>query len=343
MKPAPLFSAALALALLSGCARHTAPEGGQLPALPAAKVRVVAVHLEDLPSVTEVTGTVRPVQRAQLAAKLMGAIEEMPVALGQRVRRDDLLVKIAAGEINARVTQAQSQLNAARRDLDRERDLLARGASTADLVRGLEDRFTAAQAMVREAEVMLGYATIRAPFDGVIARKLADAGDLASPGMPLLEIEGAAGFEVEAGVPDSLAPTLAVGRAIPVEIPAAGVTVPGRLAEISSAADAGARTVAVKLALPAHEAVRSGQFVRVRIPGAPVRALLVPVSAVARVGQMERVFVAGSGDRAVLRLVKTGARHGERVEILAGLDDGERVVADAPAGLQEGQPLEIQP
>jgi RND family efflux transporter MFP subunit len=343
MKPARLFPAALALALVAGCGRHATPESDSTSTLPAAKVRVVVVRAENLPSMTEVTGTVRPVQRAQLAAKLMGTIEEMPVTLGQRVRRGDLLVKIAAGEINARVTQAQSQLNAARRDLDRERELLAKDASTADLVRGLEDRFTAAEAMVREAETMLGYAAIRAPFDGVIARKLADAGDLASPGLPLLEIEGAAGFEVEAGVPDSLASALAVGQSLPIEIPAAGVTVSGRLAEISSAADAGARTVAVKIALDPHEAVRSGQFVRVRIPGAAVRALLAPVPAVARAGQMERVFVAATGDRAVLRLVKTGARHGERVEILSGLDDGERVIVDAPAGLREGQPLETQP
>jgi RND family efflux transporter MFP subunit len=307
------------------------------------KVQVVTARAENLPVIEEITGTVRPVQRAQLAAKVMGAIEEMPVTLGQRVHRGDRLVVISAGEINARVTQAQSQFNEARRDLDRERELLPAGASTADMVKGLEDRCAVAQAMLREAEVMLGYATIRAPFDGVIAHKFANAGDLASPGLPLLDIEGFAGFEVEAGVPDSLAAALAVGAPVAVEIPALGASFSGTLSELSSAADSNAHTVAVKVAVPGSAAVHSGQFARIQVPGAPARLLLAPASAVSAVGQMERIFVAGDDNRAVLRLVRTGARRGNRVEVLAGLDEGERVLVAPPTGLREGQPLEIQP
>ena len=175
----------------------------------------------------EVTGTVRPVQRATIAAKVMGAIAELPVVLGQRVHAGDLLVKISAGEISARVVQAQSQLNQVERDLDRERKLLTKGASTPDMVKSLEDRLAMTQAMVREAEVMLGYTSVRAPFDGVVARKLASAGDLAAPGEPLLEIEGLGDFQVEAGIPDSLAPRLAPGAALAVEVPAAGVAFTG--------------------------------------------------------------------------------------------------------------------
>ncbi|MDI1318613.1 MAG: biotin/lipoyl-binding protein, partial [bacterium] len=167
----------LALVLFAGCSKQTGPEAVIGANLPPAKVRTATVGAEIIASLTEVTGTVRPVQRAQLAAKLMGAIEEMPVTLGQPVHAGDLLVKISAGEITARLAQAQAQLNVVRRDLERERDLLPKGASTADMVRGLEDRFTMAQAMVREAEVMLGYAEIRAPFDGVVARRSAHPGD----------------------------------------------------------------------------------------------------------------------------------------------------------------------
>jgi len=89
--------------------------------------------------------------------------------------------------------------------------------------------------------------------------------------------------------------------------------------------------------------VRSGQFVRVFIPGAPTRALLVPAAALSPLGQMERIFIAGPDNRAVLRLVKSGAIRADRVEILSGLDDGERVVVAPPAGLREGQTLEILP
>jgi membrane fusion protein (multidrug efflux system) len=331
------------LALFAGCAKHPAAEAAAGAPLPPAKVRTATVTMESIASLTEVSGTVRPVQRAQLAAKLMGAIEEMPITLGQTVRAGDLLVKISAGEITARLAQAQAQLNVARRDLARERELLPKGASTADMVRGLEDRLTASEAMVREAEVMLGYAEIRAPFDGVIARKSAHPGDLAAPGMVLLEVEGTADFQVEVAVPDSLAAGLARGTPLTVELPAAGLTFTGAVAELSSAADTQTRSVLAKISVPAGTVVRSGEFARVGVPGNPVPTLLVPATALSPLGQMERVFVSGTDHRALLRLVKSGPVRGERVEILSGLDAGERVVVNPPAGLREGQTLEILP
>lgn len=342
MKLPPLLVSTAALALFVGCSRHeTAPAGGV--ALPPARIQTALVRFESVPVLTEITGTVRPLRRATLAAKLMGAIEELPVTLGQPVRVGDLLVKISAGEISARLAQAQAQLDQAKRDLARERDLLPKNASTPDLVRNLETRVTLSEAMVREAETMLGYAVVRAPFDGLIARKFVEAGDLASPGVPLLEIEGAGAFQVEAGIPDSLAGALQPGANMEITITSASATFTAPLAELSSATDANAHTVTAKFTVPAGVVVRSGQFARVQVPGAPVRVLLAPVAAVSRLGQMERVFVVGADNRAGLRLVKTGAVRGDRIEILAGLDDGERVVLNPSASLREEQPLEIQP
>jgi RND family efflux transporter MFP subunit len=346
MNPSRLSLPFLSLALFAGCAKNSESVADTAAGLPPARVRVAAVQMEDTPMFIEVTGTVHPAKHAVIAAKVMGAIEEMPFALGQRVKAGDLLVKISAAEISARVLQAKSQLNQVQRDLERERDLLTKGASTSDMVKGLEDRFAMAHAIVAEAEVMLGYAAVRAPFDGVVARKMSDVGDLAAPGMPLLEIEGTGGFQVEAGIPDSLAAGFAVGAPLEVDVPVAGTHFTGSLVELSSTADPSTRTVTAKISVPAGSAVRSGQFARVQVPGAPVRALFVPAGAVSRLGQMERVFVAGSAG-AVLRLVKTGAVRGsagqQNVEILSGLSNGERVVLDPPAGLREGQRLEVQP
>ncbi|HUJ45083.1 MAG TPA: efflux RND transporter periplasmic adaptor subunit [Opitutaceae bacterium] len=340
MKRIPFLSVILAWTLLAGCGRRESAEPAA--SLPPARVRVAAVRIEEVPVLIEVTGTVRPVQRAQIAAKVMGTIAELPVSLGQRVKSGDLLVRISAGEISARVLQAQAQLNQARRDLDRERDLLTKNASTPDMVKSLEDRFAGAEAMAREAEVMLSYATVGAPFDGVVARKQASVGDLAAPGQPLLELEGTNDLQIEAGIPDSLVTGLAPGAPLAVEVPAAGTAFTGALAELSPTADAFTRTVTAKISVPASTPVGSGQYARIKVPGAPVRALLAPTTAVSTLGQLERVFVVNDR-RAVLRLVRTGAARGDRMEILSGLADGDRVVVDPPAGLQEGQPLEIAP
>jgi len=331
---------ATAVAALSAACSRPGPSAGE--SAPPARVHMATVRIVTVPVAIEVAGTIRPVRHALLAARVMGAIEELPVGLGQRVRTGDLLIKISAGEMSARVAQAEAQLAEVKGDLDRERALLAKGASTPETVRSLEDRFALSQALMREAETMFGYTTLRAPFDGVIARKLADVGDFASPGQPLLEIEGTDAFEVDAGIPDSLAESLTVGTPLAIEIPASGLKFSGPVAELSSAADVSTHSVTAKISV-AGAAVHSGQFARVFLPGPPARMLLAPGTAVTALGQMQRVFVAGADNRAVLRLVKTGSVHDGRVEILSGLDDGERVVVDPPAGLREGQRLEMLP
>ena len=78
----------------AGCSRPDASRAATT--LPATKVRVTTVQAAELPQLSEITGTVRPVQRATLAAKTMGAIIELPVALGQRVRAGETLARIAA-------------------------------------------------------------------------------------------------------------------------------------------------------------------------------------------------------------------------------------------------------
>ncbi len=336
-----LIPAALA-AIATGCSRRPAP-GADTANLPPAEVRLVTVRTEETAGAADMAGTVQAVRRALLAPKVMGAIAEVPVALGSRVRVGAVLVRISAPEIAARAAQARARLDQAERDFRREQSLFTQGASTAETVHDLGDRAAEARAAYREAEIMAGYATIRAPFDGFVARKFVQAGDLASPGQPLLEIDGAGRLEVETGIPDALAGRVAVGGRLEVRVPAAGARFEGVVTELSSAADPGSGTVTAKIAAPGLPSLRPGQFAEVRVPAPASPALFAPAEAVSVSGEMERVFVAGPGGRAELRLVRTGARRGADVEILSGLDSGERVVVRPPAGLREGQLLETRP
>ncbi|MDR0477482.1 MAG: efflux RND transporter periplasmic adaptor subunit [Desulfobulbaceae bacterium] len=350
--------AAVAVSLVA-CDRNdkaSAPE----PALPAAKVRLaVAAPVSDKSWLVELPGTVRAVDSAQLAPKIMGTVASIPVTLGQEVKRGDLLVKLSAAEIDAKLSQAETGLRQAERDWQRERALLVKGASTADTVRNLEDRRRIAQAQVDEARAMLGYTTITAPFNGVVTQKMASAGDLATPGHPLLTLENPARLRVVTDVPESLA-RIAVGSEVMVKIgEAGGITggvgggeFPGRLAEVTPASDLATRTFTAKIDLPrgADNAAHPGQFAKVAWPGGKIgwpgainENLIVPRSAVTLFGQMERVFVADNNGRASLRIVKTGAHRDGMVEILAGLSAGEKVVTEGADALRDGQPLEVLP
>lgn len=329
--------------LVAGCARHeTVPPPATLPSV---RVQVAPVQAENLPQPIDIAGSVRPVRRAVIAARVIGQITELRAALGQTVKSGDVLLKIFAADAEARVEQARVQLNSAKRDLEREQSLVKEGASTAETVRILRDRVAGGEAALREEQELLRFAEIRAPFDGTVSRRMANTGDLAAPGQPLLELDGVGDFEIEAHIPESLSAALTIGASLTCE--AGGSVFTGMLSEISSAADPATRSIGVKIAVPSGAPVRAGQFIRVRVPGPVAQTLLAPVSAVTISGQMERVFVVGDGNRAVLRLVKTGGIHGsadsQRIEILSGLAAGDRVVIAPPAGLREGQPLEVQP
>lgn len=324
----------------SGCARREQPAVVDLPAL-AVQTAVVQREMQAL--LIETSGTVRAVQRATIAAKIAGSVANLPVMLGQNVAAGELLLTISAAELTARVAQSRAQLTQVERELARERTLQSSGAGTVESVKALEDRIVQAQAALREAETMVAYAEVRAPFAGVVAKKYVEAGDFAAPGAPLLQLDGLAAFEIEIGVPESLAAPLAVGTVLEAEVAVAPARFHTTISELSSAADSAARTITAKLKVPAGLPVRPGQFVRVFLPGASTTALWVPANAVSHFGQMERVFVVSQKNRASLRLVKTGAASGDRIEVVAGVDAGERIVLAPPPALRDGQRLILSP
>ncbi|MFM1851814.1 MAG: hypothetical protein RIS54_1498 [Verrucomicrobiota bacterium] len=328
---------ALALVTVTGCSRHeSAAPAATLPAVAVATANVRAVTQ---PQVRPVAGLVRPHDRATVAARVMGTVERAWLAVGQAVEAGEVLVQIRAAELGARLEQARAALAQAERDHARETVLEAKGAAAAETVRATADRLRLARAAVEEATVLAGYATIRAPFAGVITADLINAGDLAAPGQPLFTVEGSTNLRAEVPVPESLA-TLPTGTVVGLQLDDA--TLEGRLVELSPSADPASRTRLAKIGLPPGTTARSGQFIRALWPTGEATVLTVPATAVQALGQMERVYVVVDG-RAQLRLVRTGAQSGDTIQILSGLDDGETVVVAPPTQLRDGQPLQVQP
>lgn len=317
-----------------------AESSGQSAALTT--VTVAQVHRQQIPAPIEVVGTLQAAESAAIAAKVSGVVTKVPVVLGSSVKSGELLVAINAGEITAREGQAEAQLAQARRNLEREQNLLAKNAATADTVKSMRDQYNMAQAGYNEARAILGYTTITAPFDGVITRKEVNSGDLATPGTPLLHLENNRRLQVRTAVPESLVLAIHPGDRLMVKVEAANILVEGTVAEVAPAADPQSRTAPVVIDLPTHADLRTGQFARVLLPGPGTTGLLIPDSALVPHGQMDRVFVV-EGDRVHLRLVRTGQHHGGLVEILAGLGDGERVVISDNRHLRSGQQVRVEP
>lgn len=325
--------------LLGACSRSG--ENPPAPSRPAVAVRTALASVETLPVLVDAPATVRPAERATIAAKLTGTVATLPVALGQAVAANEILVTLNTPEVTARLRQAQAQQAEAARNTERVRTLVEKGVNAPESLRDAEDRQRFAEAAVAEAEAQVAFAILRAPFAGVITEKHVLPGDLATPGMALLAIESTQRLRAEGFVPEQAGAGLRRGDALAVTLRDGDAPVSGSVDEISAAADAISRSVLVKIALPPDTA-RSGQFARLLVPHGTAPSLLVPLNAVTRFGQMERVFVVEE-NRAHLRLVKTGRVHGERVEILSGLQHGERIVLDPPATLHDGQGITSAP
>jgi RND family efflux transporter MFP subunit len=339
-KTIPMFLPALLGAWLLGCKReHPAPAPAPAPAI---SVQLQPASAGTHQAVEDVVGTVRAKTRAAVEAKVSGRIVEMMATLGRTVKTGDLLVRLDAQDLEARLEQARALFAQTERDLERMRRLINEGAVTRQELDAVEARYLVTKAGVTEAETMLGYARVVAPFDGVITRKLADVGDLAAPGRALLEIEAPGELRLEADVSEALIDKVSVGQKLSVRVASLRDSLTGTVAEVAPAADPASRTFLVKLDLPPTPGLRAGQFGRVSVPASEGRVLTVPASAVVQRGQLDYVLVASEG-RAQLRIVKTGKLRNNQFEILSGLDAGEKVVVSSAAEVRDGQPLEVRP
>jgi RND family efflux transporter MFP subunit len=299
-------------------------------------VEIATVEAAELEGTEEVVGTVRAKLRATLEAKVSGQIASLDVSVGDRVTKGDLLAKLSVSEVRAQLVEARAVLEQAEQDLARTRRLFEDDAASQRDLDAAEARFRVARAKVREARSVLDYARIEAPFDGVVTHKLADVGDLATPGRPLLEVEDPSALRLEVAVPEALSRFVGLGATLDVEVDALDAPTTGTVAEIAPSVDPNSRTLLVKLDLPPAEGLRAGQFGRALVPTGRAEVLRVPEDAVVRRGQLEIAFVVHEG-RAVLRLVKTAKRTGDQLEVVSGLEPGEVIVVEGARDLSDGQ------
>ena len=309
-----------------------------LPLLLAAspvKVRLVEAGASATPG-RQVAATVAAVERAVVSTRVAAAVARVHVSEGRRVRRGDLLVSLADEDLRGALAAAEAGRDAALAHERRTASLLALGAATPAEHEQARAQRARADAALAAARANLGYAALRAPFDGVVQARRVSAGDLVGPGQPLVELEGDA-LELQATLSEEEARGLAPGQALAFEADGARGTA------VVTALATGGDPVAHRALLRAkvrEGAPRAGAFARLALPraapGSP--SVWVPRSAVVRRGDLQGVFVADGGS-ARLRWLALGEPAGALYPVRAGLAAGERVI-DAPGSLRDGAAIE---
>ncbi len=266
----------------------------------------------------------RAAATAQLAAaqaQQQAAEAEVTAAQTDFKRTESLYTqKAATGQqmdhARSRRDVAEAQAQAALQQVNAVRSEIARAESQKQY----------AAAAVQEAQVMLTYTTIQAPFTGRIIRKMVDIGDTVAPGQALFTIETAGQPELHAVVAESLATKITPEQKLDVRIETIDAPLPGIVRAVVPQADPRSRTVLVKVALPAQTPVTSGQFGTLAVPTGTYQTLVVPTGAVRQVGQLNLVDALDAKGVPHRRFVTLGPRHGDVVEVLSGLKAGESIV-----------------
>jgi RND family efflux transporter MFP subunit len=292
----------------------------------------VVVHRKHVGTTVELPGTVASERTIHLSARISAYVKDVQIAPGARVKVGQKLVELDGRELREQLAAAEAQRAQATKEYTRAKELLAVQAGTRQADEQARSNYLAAEAAVKQIQVMLSYCQIDSPIDGVVTERRIEIGDLASPGQVLAAVYDPSRMRLEVPVPVRLLDELKQGQKVSVRLDRAEVVVAGQVSEIVSQVDPATRTQLVKvLLIDVDEALLPGTYGRVLLNLESHSTLLVPATSVRRAGQLE--FVEELRDGRVFRvLVRTGPRHGDQVELLSGLVAGAHIVVPSEEG-----------
>ncbi len=359
----------LPLLLLSvGCSPAADQEG-----ISGAAVETVAAWTGAIEQTFDLTGDVEAANSVRLFGQIPDRLLEVRVDVGETVRAGQVLARIRDEGLQAGVEQIEANLRAARSnlanmqdELERSRRMNAAGAVSNQTLESLQTRTQAAQAQVEQLEAALTQARaasrnaqITAPFDGVVAERYLEAGDLAGPGIPVFRLVSTGQVKIATEVSQDRLGQVRIGMPARVRVSAwPGVVFAGKVTRIAPVLDPMTRMSAIEITVPNREGrLKPGMFAEVTMVVQQVsETLLVPLDGVLdeyrfvaygasaqrdREGGLEaEVFVVAS-DTARVRSVRLGIIGTESVQVLEGLVPGDRVVTVGKYQLVDGAVVRV--
>lgn len=346
----------IAFALLGLIAVSCGEKESKHVSVPQVKVavKVAVANLKEYPVVHSFSGKLEADKQSNLSTRIMGQISNIYVKPGQKVRKDQLLIQIRNQDILAKKAQIEaskveitSAYESAEKDMKRYEALHKSNSASDKEMEDMNTRYKMAKArldaveqMEKEVDENMRYASIRAPYSGVITSRFVQEGDLARPGMPLLSIESPAQWKVIARIPEADIAKVNLNDALKVKFKAIGKEFDGQIIEINpSTTNTGNQYEAkILISLPKDCKARlySGMYATVLFEHGVEKLILVPKKSLVHRGQLIGLYAISQSGNALLRWVKTGKIYGDNIEILSGLNDDEKYVESSESKLTDG-------
>lgn len=357
----PILTLSLALGVLfASCSGNDQEQGVTTKDQPVAVT--VGVAARQSGNAIQVSGRVESEETAVISTRIMGFITSVKVKAGDKVQKGQLLVTISNADILAKKGQAQAMLSEAtaaledaKKDYERFAQLYEQNSASkkefenATLhYNSMKAKVEAAQQMRHEADAMLAYANLTAPFPGVVTQKYLDAGSMANPGVPILVIEQKGNYQVNASVSEKDIANVREGAPAVVVVKSSGHLIHGTVSEISPSSQFSGGQYNIKVNLPEKEkaGLYSGMYVNVTIQGEVSESgsekIQIPASAIVYKDQLTGLFTITDDQTAMLRWIRLGKNQGDQVEILSGLRNDEKFILTSEGKLYNGVPVTVK-
>jgi RND family efflux transporter MFP subunit len=333
------------------CAR-----GQEAKAPPPALVAVSEVREGSVAPTVEMVGSIVYREVSDLSAEVSGKVLEVRVEEGDRVRPDEVLIRLDTELLDKTIAstrashgQALADLEKAKRDLARMEVLYRQESISEQLydenrfrAQSLEKKAESLQADLERLMVERSKKEIRAPFAGVVQRKRVDRGEWLAPGTAVLTLARYDPVDAVVEVPGEIVRHLSIGMALEVRVGDRRMT--GKVAAIVPKGDVATRTFPVKVRVANRGGLIEGMEARVRVPTGPrSRSLLVPRDALVTAMGQTIVFTV-EGEKAKSIPVQVTVYDGNDAAVQAqGLAKGMPVIVKGNERIREGQPVVVSP
>lgn len=310
---------------------------------PPPQLDTAIVEVRDVELTYSAEAVVEAVRQSTVAAQIAGRIVELRFDVGDYVKKGEVIVRIderaaaqALAASEAQVRQAEAALRNARAEYERARQLVAQKFLSQAALERAETEYKAAQERVSaliagagQAATERGFATVVAPYSGIVSARHVELGEMASPGKPLMTGFDPGTLRVTATVPQAQIAAIQAGAKARIELPSVGRWIGASGLTVIPSADPRTHTTQVRIGLPSEvRGIYPGIYARAHFVTGRKPALLVPRAAVIRRSELTAVFVVQERT-AQLRQIRLGTAGDEKaVEVLAGLKPGERVALE---------------
>ena len=332
-----------------------------------AGVQTDIVEMRRMTETVTVFGQIVAVRESDVATRVAGVVNDVPVQVGSAVSKGDVLARMDTARLEIELASAEAQLSIANAGLEvslaqadragkafnRAKELTAnasisgaqlddRASTLAEAQGGLAQaraRIVAAESAIELSRYNLTNATVLAPFDGIVLDVATQAGQFASSGSRIATLLDTGTMEVEANVPSRFVHALEPGRTVEGRNDA-GVSLAMTLRAVLPTEFSETRTRPVRFSLTGVDASFAiGQPVTLDVPiGAARDVLVVPKDALVQARGGWTAFVNDAG-KASPRTVTIGAALGDTFEVLSGLAPGDEVVVRGNERLRPGQDI----